>query len=136
MAGFDVGSVEKLDYDFTGITRDDGEGFCSGKGIVPEPSNKRLQEFQRSLLEYTKERMPEVSENGDRDIQKELAAALEAIEQDAADRETMTEILSDLTKGAPSKEEIDELPPRYFTRFFQYVYEGVSPEASSAVTRV
>lgn len=72
MAGFDVGSVEKLDYDFTGITRDDGEGNCSGKGLVPEPSNKRLQEFQRSLLEYTKGRMPEVSENGDRTYSRNL----------------------------------------------------------------
>lgn len=138
MAGFDASSVEEIDYDFTNIVKDEdrGEGYCSGKGVVPEPSTKRLQQFQRSLLEYTKERMSEDSENGDRDIQKELIAALEAIEREEEERETMAEILAALTKGSPSKEQIDDLPPRYFTRFFQYVYEGVSPEASSAVTRV
>jgi hypothetical protein len=144
MAGFDVSSVEELDYDFTGITRDDGKGKCSGKGVVPEPSTKRLQEFQKAVLEFTRSRLPEEADNAsgntgqsiDAEIREGLMEAMQQVERDGEDREETSKILEKLTQKSPSKEEMDELPPRYFTRFFQYVYQGVAPEASSAATPV
>lgn len=123
MAKFSASVVERLDYDFTDFEKDGGGGRCSGKGTIPEPSQKDLDEYLATVQALVP--------NGD-------VEAL-AREGDAASTEVMDKLLEAVAgfcKNTPSKEELDELPPRIKMYFVGWISKEFSnPEVSGAATR-
>lgn len=119
MAKFSAGHVEPLDYDFTTARRADADGYCSGKGTVPEPSRKDLDEFLGAMGTAR-------------------AAGLSLEEPDASD-EAWNDLLKSLEKfckGHPTREQLEELPVRALMAFVQWlVGEFNNPEVSRAGIR-
>lgn len=133
MAGFSYSSIETLDYDFTGVPSNTGKGHCKGFGIIPEPSDKDLQDFFAAQQEIAKK-----YGFGDTEaLMRKLANMEEGEAQEMMQSATddMMEVYAGLCKGHPSKEEIAELPPRVRNEFFRWVQgQFIDPNALSAAT--
>lgn len=134
MAGFSYSSIETLEYDFTAVPSNSGDGRCKGFGIIPEPSDADLQAF----LE-TQQKIAEKYGFGDMDA---LTRKLKEVGEDGA-QEMMQEATDEmidayvaLGKGHPTKQEIKELPPRVRNEFFKWMQgQFIDPNAVSAATR-
>lgn len=113
MATFSIKTVETLDYDFRGIPKDGGKGYCSGKGIVPEPSTADLEEYQAAMQELQGERTLE-----------ELANA--KTKEQAEQLHKTLEATAAFCKGTPSVEELEELPPRLKIAFIRWLGGEIS----------
>lgn len=123
MAKFSVSAVERLDYSFIGFPRDDGNGYCTGKGTIPEPSQAQLDEYFEALGEIGGEDSLESLANAD---------ARESREQ----LEKLLDIVATLCSGTPSQEELSQLPPRIKIAFIRWIGQEFSnPEVSSAAIR-
>ena len=48
--GFSVKNLRKVDYDFTAIPKPGG-GFCSGKGVIAEPSEEQIDAYRKAFVE-------------------------------------------------------------------------------------
>ena len=96
--------------------------MCEGKGFVPEPSKKRIKAFFDGLGKMAK------NEAGIEDMSEEQAlASLNTVLEDAdKDRSKLEGLISDFTQRSPSKEELSQLPPRYFSAFTAYLIGELS----------
>jgi hypothetical protein len=131
--GFDAATaLEPLDWDFT--------EFDAGKGVVPEPSEKRVQMFNTKLrdiiIRVTKEQVD--LEDGDAPpTAKQFLEALERASDDGRAEEISNEIdelYADFCKQQPSVEQLRKLPYRYKLAFFRWLQGELRPEASSVAT--
>lgn len=105
---FSVDAVEALDYDFTGYPRDDGKGMCTGKGRIPEPSQKDLQTYYEDLQELTSgQSLQDLAERGS--------------EGTAEHMDKLLGIVAKLCKNQPSQAELKELPPRILMLFIKWL---------------
>lgn len=126
MAKFSLAAVETLDYDFTGFPKEDGKGYCTGKGTIPEPSQKALDQYFKDLSEImggggAAAHVRDITQI-DPEVQKEQLAAVFAA-------------IAKLCSNQPSKEQLMELPPRIKIAFLKWVnQEFQNPEVSSAGT--
>lgn len=118
MAKFSIEAVEALDYDFRGIPKDEGKGYCTGHGTVPEPSTADLEVYQAKMQEIAGS-----------DPVKALAAQPDTEESRKQLRHVL-ELTAALCKNSPSAEELEELPPRYKMHFIKWLAGELSnPEA-------
>lgn len=124
MSKFTVSSVEAVEYDFTAIPKDSGEGTCEGKGFVPEPSKKRMKSFFKSIGELASSDSGENLENMTED--QALNSLNSILENSDRDRGRMEEVVAELTQGSPSKAQLSQLPPRYFSAFTAYLLREIS----------
>ena len=125
MSTFSIESVEPLTYDFTGATSNSGEGKCKGKGTVPEPSQPRLEAYSAAVRELFN-----VKEN------KDVAAAIDQQAEAKEKSSTLLALTAELCQNSPSKEEMEELPPRIQKAWLKHLYKELAdPEVSSAATR-
>jgi hypothetical protein len=127
VANFSIAAVETLDYDFTGFLKEDGKGYCTGKGTIPEPSQKALDEYFQSLSEI----MESVPGQG-----KAVKRVLDIDPEQQ--KEQLAEIFAAIAKlcsNQPNQEQLMELPPRIKIAFLKWVnQEFQNPEVSSAGT--
>ena len=89
---------------------------------MPEPSKKRLKAFFKGIGEMAK------GSAGTEDMteQEALASLNTVLEDSDKDRGKLEDLLSELTQGSPSKEELAQLPPRYFSAFTAYLIGEIS----------
>jgi hypothetical protein len=126
MAQFSISAIEPLEYDFTGIRSNSGDGYCKGKGTIPEPTEPLLRAYGEALRTlYGVEEAEEVEE------------AIDAEGPSAEERHRrLLELTAELCQQSPSADELQELPPRACNLFMKWVYKELSdPEVSSAGTR-
>jgi len=133
MGGFSADTFEKLDYDFTKIPKNSGEGFCTGKGTIPEPSDEMLQEFQKGAAEDAAKLMGgSVSQQ---DLLRDPAKLVDLVSRTAETRKATEKRLAKLCRNSPSEKELSELPPRYFNGFANWLTDEVgSPTRATAAT--
>lgn len=121
---FSVDSLEPLEYDFTGIPKDGGKGYCKGKGAIPEPSTKALEEYQAAMQELMRGRSLEALQKQDTEENKKLL------------HQTL-ELTTKLCQNSPSIEELEELPPRYKVGYMKaFNREMSNPEVLTPGIRV
>jgi hypothetical protein len=139
MAGFDAGSaVEPMDWDFS--------RFGAGKGTVPEPSDVEIERFMRkyqvlatqvmasaeiqtnSELQELIERKAQEADPGSPVKPLTVAESLEVFQQvdlsgvratEIAD--AMLELALTITKGSPSREQLEALPNRIRGAFYGWL---------------
>lgn len=100
MAKFDSSKLDPTEYDFTEFPNKSGEGYCSGKGVIAEPSDEQVDAFQKAALA--------LENAGKADDTMRFSEA----------REKTTAALGEL--NVP-REHLDELPPKYYLRFVGFV---------------
>jgi hypothetical protein len=100
MAKFNSANLDPTEYDFTEFPNKSGEGFCSGKGVISEPSDEQVDAFQTAAMSLEKA--------GKSDDTMKFSAA----------RAQTTQALTEL--NVP-QEHLDELPPKYYLRFVGFV---------------
>lgn len=131
MAKFSSQSIEGLEYDFTSIPHKSGEGYCKGRGLVPEPTEEGQKEYVRRLKEIT----------GAESVRSDhIESALDSVEAEPGEADDrigrLKELLADFCKGSPSKEQLEQLPYRYFMGFVKWLSQEINdPEVKSAATR-
>jgi len=108
---FDKDAVALLDFDFTGIPREDGGGFLTEKGVVIEPSETRINAFTAKFTELGV-RVKTAGENTPDGVNTY--------------REMQTAII-ELCGGTPSDNEIRQLSPRYLVAFFRWLMRELQP---------
>lgn len=130
--------AEKVEYDFTIYPRNDGQGMCTGKGAVPEPTDAILEEFgkrQREMQEELGISEPAALQEamagvkGPPEALRKFVEKLEAMSED--ERKEFTnriqdrgiKMYADFCQGSPSEGELRQLPPRIKRLFFGYVQE-------------
>ena len=108
MAGFDASTaVEPMEYDFT--------AYGGSKGIVPEPSTKEMQVFQRDFAKVM--RKGQALEISDEEAMKLTDKQFDKLQADAQGiGEELDELIAQLCKGEPSREDVAKLPFRVFTQ--------------------
>jgi hypothetical protein len=112
MSAFTGADVAALEYDFTAIAKADGT-FCTGKGIIPEPSGDALQTFVETLGRLEKETIDatKAAEAAGTDPVIDAHALLES-----AQRATAA-----FCQDTPSFDELAALPVRYFGSFSRWL---------------
>lgn len=103
--GFTGGDIERLDWDFTRIPKIGGGGYCMGRGVIPEPSEDALIDFQQgfdALHEAMKQARDAGAEN--LDVEKEYIPKIRSL-------------LADLCDGSPTLEQLEQLSPRFLLAF-------------------
>lgn len=128
MSGFSAASLPTLDFDFTGFPRDDGqEGNCTGKGVIPEPSEERLKAFGEAVSKLSDigEFVQLAKTAGDDPEKIEAAKKLgESFTESAASiKDDLKLALVELGNGALTIEHLEELPPRVLGFFFRWLVE-------------
>lgn len=120
---FSVDSLEPLEYDFSGIPKDGGKGFCSGSGAIPEPSTDALEAYQKSMQTLMKGRSLDALQKQDtEESRKQLRQVLEHVAK--------------LCQNSPSLEELAQLPPRWKIGFMKTFNREMSdPEVLTAGIR-
>lgn len=119
MAKFSAGHVEPLDYDFTPVQKADGGGYCTGKGTIPEPSRRDIEEYFEGIKAVETKAMD--------------SGMVRATEDDWAG---FIDVVAALCKGNPSGEQLEELPFRVLVGFMQWLNrEFANPEVSRAGMR-
>lgn len=150
MAKFDAADIEDLEYDFT--------KFGGGKGVIVEPSTKKVNKFfgsMRDMMKNVKE-LRGIVENADVETEEGINAIEQALEGDAigqmeelqdqtmvlvaelcgAERENTDrgpntgEIIRQ--SGAPSLEDLEKLPYRVLLNFNQWLMGEIRPKATNA----
>lgn len=119
MSNFSANAIE-LKYDFTGFPKNDGsKGKCTGKGVIPEPTQKDLQRYQEAMKELF-----QVEEDGI-DLGQE---ALEAQDTEALEEklDKLLGLTAELCKHSPSVEDLRELPPRIQLAFQKHIYKELA----------
>jgi hypothetical protein len=99
-------AVTSLDFDFTAAPKESGEGFCTGKGVVAEPTSERLSAFFDEIVALQK-----------------AASEAEAGQSSKEALDDMRRIATAVCGGCPSAEEIADLPPRYLGAFSKWLLD-------------
>jgi len=108
MSGFTAAAVSTLDYNFGGIPAVGG-GYCTGKGVVPEPSEEAIEAFTKAVQALG------ADEDGP-----------EGTPHTVMDR--LRSELSTFCAGAPTPEEINGLPPRALLAFARWLVGELVPK--------
>jgi hypothetical protein len=104
---FDADSISALAFDFTALPRQDGKGFCSGKGTIPEPSARQLAQFDllvRSVSDYCPSPVAP-------------AAQVEAVERSRV----LAAIAEVAGEEGPTREQLEELHPLALRTFLAWL---------------
>ncbi|AWY07506.1 hypothetical protein SEA_LAZERLEMON_23 [Streptomyces phage LazerLemon] len=127
MAGFDASTaVEPMEYDFT--------AYEGSKGVVPEPSTKEMQVFQREFAKVM--RKGQALEISDDEAMKLSEKQFDKLQKDAeAIGEELDELIAGLCKGTPSREDVAKLPFRVKTAFSKWLMEQFAPEGGTSGTK-
>lgn len=133
MSQFSFDAVEALDYDFTGFpSNSKPKAMCKGKGVIPEPSQPRLEAYSQAMRElYKVKDVKDVTEAMDAD---ERATKSREEEKERSDK--LLALTAELCQNTPSKAELSDLPPRICRAFMKWIFrELADPEVSSAGIR-
>ena len=117
--GFDLSKqVKALDYNL-------GDGV---RGTVPEPSPKSVNRYQSRMRENVKATGRDVDISNMEDLLKVLGSLTEddmnAIYEDNLDA------VAELCDGAPTRDQLAELPHRAFQAFVGWLSGELTPEAA------
>lgn len=119
MSGFSLESLNDLSFDFTEIPHASGTGFCTGKGVMDEPSKDRIEAFFDSINALRK-RVADAAKD-------KSGKKLEAITEDAEELLTgMRQALSDVGNGSPTVAQLEQLPPRALRGFSDWVQQELT----------
>jgi len=126
--GFDAGKfVDVLDYDFT--------AFGGTKGVVPEPSDKVLLQFQDSmrkgLVEFGVAQDVDVTDNA------AVMAIIAKLPPEQLERfmEMQVDALAAFCQGAPTLEELSTMPVRVRNAFAGWLMgKFTNPESLATAT--
>ena len=118
VSGFSADVLELLEYDFTGFPSNSG-GQCSGKGIVPEPTQTHLETYATALQDLFG-----LNKDDDKDEVEEKIEKTATSSEEKSNR--LLELTSDLCQQTPSAAELKELPPRIRNAFMKWVYKELS----------
>jgi hypothetical protein len=119
MSGFSAEKLSSLDFDFTEIPHKSGEGFCTGKGVMDEPSADRIEAFFASINALRK-----LVFEAERD---KSGKKIKAIEDDAeVILAGMREALSAVGNGSPTVAQLEQLPPRALRAFSDWVQQELT----------
>ncbi len=131
MPAFDSGTVvEPLEWDFT--------AYNGGKGVVPEPSEKRLDKFITDLaISQAKNAAQMAGVEAAGSDPEALLAAIAALPDGSLPSvlSVLTKPYADLCGGSPSAAQLGKLPPRVRLAFFTWLAGELNPEASGAASR-
>lgn len=119
---FDAGQFGSLRYDFT--------AFGGVTGIIPDPSDVLLEEFNTQYMELLEKYG--VGENVDKDDPDAVADAIQRNKEVSfvEQQKEMVKLIALLCDDKPSADEINKMPFRVRSRFIAWVQrELVSPEA-------
>lgn len=121
MAQFTIEHLEALEYDFTGFPANSG-GKCKGKGTIPEPTKQMLLDYAEAIRTmFSAENLSDLTD-------EEIANAAEKDLDERSDR--LLEATSTLCSGTPTKDQLQDLPPRILRAFMKWVYREIAdPEA-------
>lgn len=125
---FDAGQYGTLRYDF--------KKFGGTQGIIPDPSDKMIEDFMRGLRDAAKEFG---AEDVDTDAMtpeqlQDLMDDDENLKIEEAQRK-IAELLGELTQGSPSAEQLLALPFRVRQGFMRWIQgKLMDPEASAVGT--
>src|ERR1044072_154561 len=124
MAGFDAATaVEPMGYDFT--------KYDAGKGVVPEPSTKEMQDFQREFAKVM--RKGQALEVSDEDAMKMTETGCDKLQKaPAAIAKSRTDRITGLCEGEPAQEDVAKLPFRVKTAFSKWLMEQFRPEGQTS----
>ena len=108
---FDKDAVALLDFDLTGIPREDGTGYLTEKGVVTEPSEARINAFPAKFTE----------------LGAQVKTAGENTPEGVNTYREMQTAIIELCGGTPSDNEIRQLSPRYLVAFFRWLMRELQP---------
>lgn len=125
---FDAGQFGTLRYDF--------KAYGGVQGIIPDPSDTKIEEFMRGMRDAAQEFSTEevdVDNLTAEELQELMADDSNLRIKDAQD--TMMGLLGELCDGSPSKEQLLALPLRVRMRFTRWLQEKLlDPESDAAGT--
>lgn len=125
MAGFDAGHVvNPLDYDF--------RPFEKAKGVIKEPTDDQITEFLSGMKKVFDDVKGDLPEGAVPDDPVAMLAAMDGLEPDIIKKALgqMSQVYAELCSGKPSAAEIQALPLRIRSKFFEWLAgEVMSPEA-------
>lgn len=118
MAKFDAAlAVSKLEYDLT--------AYGGGKGCIPEPSDTDVE----SLFDSLADMLPEGA-NNEQDI-------VQALQDDQFSMKEINELMQaevvKICKGTPSEEDIQKLPYRVKSKFFNWLLQEITDPEDGGV---
>lgn len=114
MGGFTVDKLGSLDFDFTEIPHKSGDGFCSGQGVIPEPTESRIKAYFDAVGKIRARTAEALKDKSG----KKLAALEEKSDEMQAE---LCQIISALGDGTPSEAQLAQLPPRALRVFFDWI---------------
>lgn len=131
MPSFNAGTVvEPLEYDFT--------RFGGRKSEIPEPSDDQVLKMYSEMDTLVKSLAGEFVDLPKNPSAQDLVESLNQLtmsESYGPMLEGMTQIYSDLCSNAPTVEELNQLPPRIRTLFFQWMAKQMRPELDAVDTK-
>lgn len=128
MAKFDAGkAVEPMEYDFT--------AFGGTAGIIPEPSNKQVEDFFNAIGKMAKD-LGLGEDTKDPQVRARLAEFMAGLtdEDIAKYKEDVAKAVDRLCSGTPSGEEYINLPYRVQGAFSAWLASELRPEAARPAT--
>lgn len=143
MAKFNAGEiVEPLEYDFT--------RYGGSAGVIPEPTSKKVDEFNDTMRRYAAEAKKKISDaTGGKSLSaiiqmdensadaEEILDALEGLDSNmlSGQQETLAEALGKLCSGSPDKDQLLRLPFRVFAAFNKWMVAEIRPEKGTPATK-
>lgn len=119
---FSYDSIEDLSYDFQSAPNNKGTGRCKGVGCVPEPTQKALEAYSAATRELFQVKT-------DEDAKK---VAVDRKRQSEEQADTFLALTAELCQNQPSKEDLEELPPRVLRGFLKWLMRSVvDPKVST-----
>ncbi len=132
MSTFSYDAIEKIEYDFTSIPNNSGSGFCSGKGVIPEPTQPVLEAYAAGI----KKLYGLDDEDGKQEIEEAMEAGDSAAKTDGEEAPGLMALTAALCQNSPSEAELDELPNRAKLAFMKWIYgELQDPKVTTDATQ-
>lgn len=128
MSTFTYDVIEPLAYDFTQIPHNSGQGFCTGQGVIPEPTQDHLIAYGEEVKALFNMEDGDTAEDVQRRLAEELKDKSTKQQKAAADKASrkMLEITAKLCQQSPSADQLGELPPRARNAFLKWVQKEVA----------
>ena len=131
MATFSNNSVETLDYDFTSFPKNSGRGNCTGKGVIPEPTQAHLQTFSDGMKLLSGSTNAELTKEDQSKLIDKIAS-----EGEEAMEDKVLKLIAGLCQNKPSVTELKQLPPRIRTAFVKWIHQQLAdPKVTSGATQ-
>ena len=146
MAKFDAAeAVEVLEFDFT--------RYGGMKGVIPEPSTKKVETFNVEMRAFAQEMRDTLSgatggmdlkaladmkdEDFDEGDLDKVVDAIESIPDDmfSQQQERLSGALGRLCSGTPDQDQLMRLPFRVFTAFNKWIVGEIRPEKGTPATK-